>query len=81
MRGIDLWTLVHLGFGAWAGSEGWSLGKLLVVHTAWELVEAGVIEPQRRGQPAASFGPEPWTDRLLDTGAAAAGWALTRRES
>ena len=80
MRYMDIWTLGHLAFGAWSGYEGWSFGKMLVVHTAWEALEASVGERYFRESMPWAFSPEPWGDRVLDTVAASAGWSLVQDE-
>ena len=78
MRWFDAWSIAHLAFGLWAGDRKWSLGKLLLVHTAWEVFEATVCERHlNRAFPWAFYG-EPLSDRIGDTACATAGWLLTR---
>jgi hypothetical protein len=73
---FDGFSLVHLAFGAWAASHGVTFRDLLIVHTAWEVIEAFFIE-RYFGTPV-TFRPEPLGDRIGDTISAAAGWALVR---
>ena len=80
MRWFDIWSLAHVGFGIWAGDKGWSLKKLLVWHTAWEVFEATVCERHLNRAFPWAFYREPITDRIGDTLSASAGWLVAREE-
>ena len=69
----DIYTLAHFVFGVWAGDRKWSVGKLLVAHTAWEFFECYVCEPHFRRILPGVFYHEPLSDRVGDTLAASAG--------
>jgi len=75
---FDIWSLVHFGFGLWTGQRGWSVAKLLLVHTAWEVFEAKVCERHLNEALPWMFYSEPLVNRVGDTLSAGAGWALTR---
>jgi len=71
---FDRFSLVHAAFGAWAGSRGFGLLPVLVMHTAWEVVEA--LYHEKYSPDRFVFQPEPMYNRVGDTIATLVGWAL-----
>jgi hypothetical protein len=71
---FDRFSVVHAGFGAWAASRGFGLIPTLLMHTAWEVVEAHYHE--KRSPDRFVFRPEPIYNRIGDTIAALVGWAM-----
>jgi hypothetical protein len=71
---FDRFTIVHAGFGVWAGARGFGLLPVLVMHTAWELFEAFVME--RADPDRFIFQREPMRNRVGDTIACLGGWSL-----
>jgi hypothetical protein len=71
---FDRFSLVHAGVGAWTGSRGFGFLPALVMHTVWEFIEANYHE--KRSPDRFVFHPEPIQNRIGDTIAFMAGWAL-----
>lgn len=74
MHTFDRFTVVHAGFGAWAGSRGFGLLPVLLMHTLWEIVECKYHEVYSSDRYV--FSPEMMANRIGDTIAAVAGWSL-----
>jgi len=72
---FDRFTLGHAAFGMWAGSRGFGLIPLLVMHTAWELLENAMKRRYGEAFPFAS--PDSVANSIGDTVAALAGWSLS----
>lgn len=73
-RPIDRFTVVHAGFGVWAGARGFGLVPTLILHTLWELFEAYVME--RADPDRFVFSRENFANRVGDTLACLAGWSM-----
>jgi hypothetical protein len=71
---FDRYSLVHAGFGAWAGARGFGLLPLLGMTIAWEVFEAKYLE--RHSPDRFTYTQEPMHNRIADVVAALAGWAL-----
>lgn len=75
---FDRFSLVHAGFGVWAGARGFGLIPLLVMHTVWELLENAAKRRYGAAFPFAS--PDSVTNSIGDTLAALAGWSLSLKD-
>lgn len=71
---FDRFSIVHAGFGVWAGARGFGFLPTLALHTVWEIIEAVVHERYSRDH--FTFQPEPMMNRIGDTVSCMAGWAL-----
>lgn len=71
---FDRFSIVHAGFGVWAGARGFGFVPTLLMHTAWEFFEAFIME--RVSPDRFVFAPEPFHNRVGDTISCMAGWSL-----